>query len=279
MIPSLPKIVPVVFVIVAASVASSQGALLYEFTFENGSNQTLANTGTVGGVATNGQIGSGYTGTYTSSIPPTADNVWAYDLPSNGINGSMLNLPDATQLRLTDPTAQMTVAMWVNLALDTQRVDGLAGNQASQNGGSGWSFSVNNTTNKLQFSIHNPSAVAYPLTRTYSGSATLTANTWTHVAVVYQNNAPSFYIDGVFVGAGGNFGGNGAAANTGAVRIGSGLADSLPIDGMVDNVMFYDTALNASQIAALAATIPEPGVAGTVLGGCALLALFRRTRR
>lgn len=273
---SLPKITSILAAIILFPGASMQGALLYHFTFEDGTAQSLANTGTVGGVATNGSIGGGFTGTYTDDIPPTVGNVWAYNLPSNGIQGSMLNLPDVTQLRLTNSTDQLTIAMWVKLDGDAQRVDGLAGNQASQNGGSGWSFSINNTTNKLQFTMHNPTVVSYPIVRTYSAADTVPFGEWVHVAVVYTNNAATFYINGLSLG-GASFGGNVAADNTGAVRIGSALADSQPIDGMVDDVRFYNEALTAQQIATLA--IPEPGVSGLgVLGGLAFLMRRRRQR-
>jgi hypothetical protein len=277
---SLPMVLSTVAVVACSSMATSKAALLYEFTFENGTTQSLANTGShaTGQNATSLSFSSPPAPGFTSNVPLTANNDWAYNLPSStGINGSILNLPDSTaQLRLTNTTDQLTVAMWVNLDGTTEREAGLAGNQDSVSG-TGWSFWVqeSNSSYKLQFTV-DPT-VGGSQTRSYAGTSAVPIDTWAHVAVTYQNQIPTFYINGVSVGSGSAFSTT-AGTNTESLRIGSQLQNSAFIDGMADNVMFYDTALNASQIASLAATVPEPGVAAAFLGSCALLGLRRRAR-
>lgn len=235
------------------SLASSPAELLYELKFQDGSNESLANTGSIGGTAVDVNNGGDFVGEFTSDLPPTEGNVWAYSLASNGIQGVFLLLPDCgDKLRLTGEADQMTIAMWVKLDGDAQRPDGLVATQSSAEGGSGWAFSVNNETNKLQFTVDG-NVVDYPVTRTYPGEAAVPSGTWTHVAVVYNDNIANFYIDGSWVGAGTPFGCF-PEHNSLPIRVGTVLEVSGPLDGMVDDVVIHDSALSEDEIASLAKT-------------------------
>lgn len=284
---SLHKTLSALAAVALSSIATSPAALLYDLTFENGSSQSLQNTGTVGGTAVNIVTAGNSAGVYTSDVPPVAGNNWAYDLPSSGTNGSYLDLPDATQLRLSTAGSSLTVAMWIKLDnLVHNRPIGLVGNFVSATSSTGWGFWIQDSSTgasamKLAFSGTLSGGASY--TRTSSGTATVPLDLWTHVAVTLDGSAAlsqnlTFYINGVAVGTGGTNYAQAAQSNSDAIRVGKYRSDYGPINGSMDDVMIYDTALTAAQIASLATPIPEPSVVGMILLGCTLVGLCRRSR-
>jgi hypothetical protein len=236
---------------------------LYELRFEKDGKQSSENTGSVGGdfiVEANTNplsSGEGFLGAHTAEVPPTAGNKWAYELPSNGILGAFLTLPDSSdKLRLTDDGDEMTIAMWVWLNGDPQRVDGLVANQSSREAAAGWAFFVDPKTSKLALSFANPEVVKdYAVTRSYRDEQLVPVKKWTHLAVVYKNNIASFFIDGSIVGSSAPFGCVPAANNL-PIRVGMQLEVSSPIDGKVDNVVISNSALSEAEIERLAERVP-----------------------
>jgi Ca2+-binding RTX toxin-like protein len=81
------------------------------------------------------------------------------------------------------------------------------------------------------------------------GTAALTLNTWTHIAVTYDGANLRFYVNGVLRGTTARTGN--IASNNGAVRIG-GNNSSLQefFRGLIDDVRIYNRALTAAQITA-----------------------------
>ena len=81
------------------------------------------------------------------------------------------------------------------------------------------------------------------------GTAALTLNTWTHIAVTYDGTNLRFYVNGVLRGTVARTGN--IASNNGAIRIG-GNNSSLQefFRGLIDDVRIYNRALTAAQITA-----------------------------
>ncbi len=81
------------------------------------------------------------------------------------------------------------------------------------------------------------------------GTAALTLNTWTHIAVTYDGANLRFYVNGVLRGTVARTGN--IASNNGAIRIG-GNNSSLQefFRGLIDDVRIYNRALTAAQITA-----------------------------
>ncbi|MBU6240025.1 MAG: DUF4347 domain-containing protein, partial [Planctomycetes bacterium] len=114
----------------------------------------------------------------------------------------------------------------------------------------------NNTTGRLNFAIANASN-AWAITGGWvDTSYTIATNTWTHLAMTFENGVVSFYANGVLV----------HSANTGSATIGDyhPITDDFWIggrqiwngdkfNGLIDEVGIYNQALTASQIAAIVA--------------------------
>jgi hypothetical protein len=102
------------------------------------------------------------------------------------------------------------------------------------------------------------------------------AGTWHTLGVTNSGDSVTLYLDGIAVGAGSMS--INTAANTDFYigRLPGALGDTRQLDGLVDEVRVYDTALTASEMRALA-TIPEP--ASLVLMGLGIAGLAALTRR
>jgi hypothetical protein len=79
-----------------------------------------------------------------------------------------------------------------------------------------------------------------------NGNVNFPANTWTHVAAVYDGASATLYIDGIVdisVSQTGNITSNGEDFG-----IGGGAAGSTEFNGLIDEVMVYNRSLNQSEI-------------------------------
>ncbi len=132
----------------------------------------------------------------------------------------------------------------------------------------GWLFyqngSTNNTTNVWQFRIGNASDY---LDGDAIKGGIVTTGAWQHIVGVFNGSAASLYVNGVQVASKPikGYQANGARP----FRIGSTcfngslgtFAGNRGFDGWLDEVAFYDTALNASDIAAHYSTAKTNGIA------------------
>ncbi len=241
-------------------VSRLDAAMLYELRFNDSQgNATYQSTGTVGGSVV---LDTDYLSTQTPDIAydnqtpdQSAFAAVLTTMPSNDNVGPMLVLPDSnTRLQLSSSSDEMTLAMWVKWnGPGTGNLDrGLAGKWASN---LGWSFSITPQGN-LYFMLRTNTAATW----SRKSEATLTQGQWTHVALVIDNDAPSysktdggirFYIDGKVAPLSQGMGAIGdviAPVDT-AVVIGCGFSgNARALNGSLDAVQIHDVALAENQI-------------------------------
>ncbi len=129
-----------------------------------------------------------------------------------------------------------------------------------------------------------------------NGGTALSNGTWYHVAIVYDGTTIDFdptdgtgvfaYINGTIVSSvGGNQNLEGDVFNTSntALQIGNSSTNNRGFNGKIDDVQVYNSALTASEIAAIYSSpgtvIPEPSTAALLLALGALGLIARRRRR
>lgn len=257
-----------VCLLASVAVLPAPADMLYEFKFQQADGRkTLDNTGTAGGEAAGvfargvaAGAGSAAEGEFTKDTPNPPANPWAYELPSSdGIHAMHLDLPEsADKLRLASEGDEMTIALWVKRNANPQRPAGLVGNFVSETGiasdepNTGWSFGfADGSTNNFQEG--QLLFMMGPITRTYpSDRGSIPAEKWTHVAVVYkQDRSTEFYLDGILVGSAAAFP-TPAVTNSAEIRVGRNYYTSGPLNGAIDNLQIFDTALSEEKISQLA---------------------------
>ena len=151
-----------------------------------------------------------------------------------------------------------TIAGWIKVASDGENNFGrIIDKSSSGNGGNGWTITVEDESSgavDLNFMVGHSSQYG----RWTTTAREITLNTWTHFAVVYDDdstsNNPVIYINGVSVAIG-------SPRNTPSgtkdddsslnLLIGaSGLA-SREFDGSISEIAMYDTELTDSQVRTL----------------------------
>ncbi|MBF0491558.1 MAG: FG-GAP repeat protein [Deltaproteobacteria bacterium] len=160
----------------------------------------------------------------------------------DGQNGDYISAADSPSLSLTGP---FTLSAWINLASTGQNAGIIEKYEASgPDGINGYRFRV--SSGKLEANTLSGSSLAG-----VTGTTTVSANTWHHVAAVYDGTNIKVYLDGVL---------DGSAADTinptdGAseLRIGKYGIDGLAgeLNTVIDEVAIYKGALNASDVNAL----------------------------
>ena len=123
-------------------------------------------------------------------------------------------------------------------------------------------LSVNNSNDKLRLNFADGSSWSpYP----ESGS-TLPLNQWVHVAGTRSGSTVKVYLDGVLEGTATN---SRTGSNSNALGIGHKPGSGFFFNGLLDEVRYYDHALSAGEISALAAGgagAPEPAETFAFLG-------------
>ena len=254
--------------LISLALGSLQADMLYELKFQNTDGQeTLDNTGTVGGAAegffakgTAAGAATALQGAFTQDTPNPPTNPWAYELPSSdGVHAMHLELPDSSEkLRLAADGDEMTIALWVKRNAEPKRFGGLVGNHVTDAGvvsdepSTGWSFGfADGSTAQFQEGqlvfMQGPTFRSHPADR-----GVIPAGEWTHIAVVYKHDrSTDFYINGVLIGSGAAFPAP-APNNTAEIRVGRLYYSSGPINGAIDNLQIFDTAMSEDQIAEMA---------------------------
>jgi hypothetical protein len=265
------SVAPVIAMIVAAN-----GAVIAEFNFQS--------LGTSGTLATD-ISGNNHNATFTNAATLVADN------PFGQVGGMSLrpNTTDATA-RMANPgtinaDTGWTMEAWVKLG-------DYVGNQASACGSI---VAVQDTTSANQSLILAITAAGVPGISYYQsqvGSEVLTnygtpiaANTWTHIAAVYNLGgwAMTLYVNGVSTGAVGVHGWN--AGPLTAASIGDDGPFAISYGPLTGNILLDDVGLFNNQLAPSELgfsnpfPIPEPASLALLLGVVGLCGVATRQRR
>lgn len=205
------------------------------------------------GSTVNDRSGNGITGTWAGS----GTQHWS---PGKfGAAGKFNGVDDyvnATSTTAINNLGIMTVEAWVKPAGWGGGTIGRIADKGSSEG-NGWSFSAANDGGTL----YNAASLAmyrkFSVTDGYFSSPTnsMSLNTWTHVAVVYNDgssaNTPTFYINGVQQVTTVNTTPSGTAADdtTSPFKIGNRQDGIRGFNGLIDEVKIYNYARTQAQIA------------------------------
>jgi Concanavalin A-like lectin/glucanases superfamily/Immunoglobulin I-set domain len=212
------------------------------------------------GLAAADASGNGNNGTLVNF--PADDSEWT----TNGrINGALIcntttptneyvSVANTANLNF-DTSLTFTIAAWVNLSTTTQVSGG--GIIAKGTGGGGEQYDLDINAGKFRIVLRNTNSSA-PNSITLSSALTPAANTWYHVAVVYNasgtNRITQMYINGQV---------NATLApasvlislkpNTHAITIGAREASTtsgytLPFKGRIDDVHIFNRALSTNDV-------------------------------
>jgi hypothetical protein len=99
----------------------------------------------------------------------------------------------------------------------------------------------------------------------FDGGTALSTNTWYHVAATYDGSAKKLYLDGNLDGS------SSGVLSTGTANAKAGRQPAISgqyFSGILDDIRVYDSALSASEVAALAnpGSAPEPAETFAFLG-------------
>ncbi len=206
------------------------------FTFDDGSGSTAADA-----------TGSGNNATLHGGAAFTSSGHINGAITLNGSTGYL----DATSSSDLQTSGAVTVSAWVKLN-GTETDQKIASTQDFTSGG----FKLGIYGGKVEFEIRDSSNQPY-LDRFVTGGATLTTGVWYHVAGVWDpsTGTMSTYVNGELdrqLTTTGTL-----AVSAGDLIIGrDGTANNGYLDGSLDDLRIYDSALTASQITALYNGIP-----------------------
>jgi MYXO-CTERM domain-containing protein len=216
------------------SVAASADMIVY-LPFDDGTNPTLTNYGTLGGAAT---VAVGVpAATANSKIGPYAEDLSAGQVLAigSGVAGAIPNMDTSGQT--------MSIVAYVDLP-STGGTLGLC--SKTDTSGTGWSFMIDGSQLTGRFTGGEAGWV-------WSNEVgSVPTNTWTQVAMTWTTDgALDYYINGALVGS--QTMGTVGAPNSGwPMLIGTmGNGDGRTLNGLVDDFRLYNTILTQAQIKAL----------------------------
>jgi hypothetical protein len=185
--------------------------------------------------------GNGLTGTLTSGAAFTNAGKYGGAVAFDGVD-DYVNVPDDNLLDLNT----FTLEAWVyptTLSTPWRSVI----------------FKEDATANRQAYSLYASNGSAFPTVEvgnpagsgviTKAGSATISANTWTHLAATYDGSALKVYKDGTLIGTQSLTGT--LTTSTHPLKIGgNAIYWNEWFEGRIDEVKLYDRALSATEIAA-----------------------------
>ena len=191
------------------------------YSFDEGTGTTVADSS-----------GNGNTGTISNATWTTGK--YGSALSFNGTS-ARVNIANSTSLQLS---SGMTLEAWVNPASvtnawrdviykgnDNYYLEGTSANGPPDGGGT----------------FGGASADAF-------GSGALPTNTWSHLAVTYDNTALRLYVNGILAGSQAKTGN--IATSTNQLQIGGDSIYGQFFNGKIDDVRIYNSAISAAQIQA-----------------------------
>jgi hypothetical protein len=201
--------------------------LVAAYSFSEGSGTTLAD-----------RTGLGHTGTL-SGATWTTQGRFGNALSFDGVN-DWVTIADATDL---DFTTGLTLEAWV---FPTANGGGSWRNVIIKErpGGEVYNLYANADTNAPTIYVVRAADPAGPLDA--RGSTQLPLNTWTHLAVTFDNSTLRIFVNGVQVGTRAVAGP--LLTSTGALRLGGNGIWGEFFAGRIDEVRLYNRALSAAEI-------------------------------
>ncbi|TDE09335.1 hypothetical protein E1269_14565 [Jiangella asiatica] len=169
--------------------------------------------------------------------------------------GDYVELPQTSSLAFDD--GPFTAAMWFRTT--SQETQSLIWAHSRTDGEPKWWIRLEPDLNRIRGLLDNGTS-----TRSVTATGNLADGAWHHVALTRDQNGVVLYVDGVAVGSGTALSGSVSDGARTGIRVGTrvdGIND--PLRGSADEVWFFDRALTASEIAALAASNTAPS-SGTV---------------
>ncbi len=166
---------------------------------------------------------------------PDAGQDGRYAYAAQFASGDFLSLPNGPVNRLRN---SFSVAAWVRPAKVSGAQNILATDTAHSN--DGFAFGLSNTS--LSFKTYGGT--------TYTFSAGLQANRWTHVAAVMDSaNAVSFYVNGIFQRK--VAGAAPVSPDTDDILVVGATSSADSFTGLLNDVAVFDRALSASEVQAV----------------------------
>lgn len=173
----------------------------------------------------------------------------------DGANGSYIDCGPVLD-KIRTATTNFTLATWVK-AKPTSDIDG------------NWKYMVGSGRG-YTYLMNTADATVYIMTITGSSTGNTACwtgpevDTWYHLAMTYDGSYQTMYINGVEVVATATTGAGWGATDDRTFTMGGAWTNSPgwyagdEFRGLLDDVRWYNTALNADQVEALYNTIPEP---------------------
>jgi len=243
------RILPVLAALFAVAGQPLHSALVYYLPFDDGTNASLANYGTAGGVGT---ISGAPAPTANSvSVAPNLGSAFSEDwqTPTSNTTGSIL-LPSGTSaFRMNTTGDKMSISTWIywDGSYNGTALSGIT-NALSSGNNVGWSLYIT-SDGALRF-LYNTTSSSF-LSRS-SGAGAISTGTWLNVALTLDLSATSplsMYVNGTSVHSStlGN-----VTLNTATQEIGLGSVDGgRSLNGNMDDFAMWDTLLTAAKIKSL----------------------------
>ena len=183
-------------------------------------------------------------GNQTNDSAPNGGDFSLYGMDTsnwrNCIDGNCLwydGIDDYAKVNVDDWLGNFTVSQWVwaNVSNQTTYAATFA---IDDNAGSNQSFQHMISSN--QWKLHNNQSKAF---------GDVTPQHWTHLVTVYDAGETRQYMDGVLVNS--NAFPNGSVNNFDLYKLGVNRADNSYFEGMIDNLMIWNTSLSNGSVTAL----------------------------
>ena len=158
----------------------------------------------------------------------------------NCIDGNCLwydGADDYAKVNVDDWLGNFTISQWV-WANTTNQSNYASTFAIDDNAGSNQSFQ--HMISNGEWKLHNNQTKPF---------GDVDAQKWTHLVTVFDNGSVRQYMDGVFVNS--NYYPNGSVNNFDIYKLGVNRAGNSYFEGMIDNVMIWDTALHNSSVTVL----------------------------
>lgn len=240
------RILPILAAMFAVAGQPLDAALVYYVPFDDGTNASLTNYGSLGGTAT--ISGTPAPTASSASVAPNLDSAFSEEwaTPTSSATGSVLLPGGTSEFRMTTSGDQMSISTWIywDGSYNGSSLSGIT-NALSSGNNVGWSLYI--TPNGTLRFLYNTTSSSF-LSRS-SGAGAISTGTWLNVALTLDLSTTSpltMYVNGTAVHTSslGN-----VTLNTTTQEIGLGSVDGgRSLNGNMDDFAMWDTVLTAGKI-------------------------------